>query len=140
MESFGAIADFSHYLLAVKLPFLDLCGIPENTKIEDTSFPYKTTISEANVKTNKMVSAKWTYHKERSFASNYFFFLIFRFSLRTSYKDLIWCNNDPNTHIRNFCKCWSFNWRCFFPVSILKDCFRGAFVNQKNSFSVKLAT
>ena len=89
MESFGAIADFSHYLLAVKLPFLDLCGIPENTKIEDTSFPYKTTISEANVKTNKMVSAKWTYHKERSFASNYFFFLIFRFSLRTSYKDLI---------------------------------------------------
>ena len=41
MENFGEIADFSHYLLAVKLPFLDLCGIPENTKIEDTSFPYQ---------------------------------------------------------------------------------------------------
>ena len=31
-------------------------------------------MSEANVKTNKMVSTKWTYHKER-FASNYFIFL-----------------------------------------------------------------
>ena len=46
----------------------------ESTKIENASFPYKTTISEANVNTNKMVSAKWTYHKERSFASNYFIF------------------------------------------------------------------
>ena len=43
--------------------------------IENKSFPFKTTISEANVKTNKMVATEWTYHKERSFASNYFFFL-----------------------------------------------------------------
>ena len=42
----------------------------ERTKIEKASFPYKTAISEANVKTNRMVSAKWTYHKGRSFASN----------------------------------------------------------------------
>ena len=40
------------------VPFLD-----ESTKIENASFPYKTTISEANVKTNRMVSTKWTYHK-----------------------------------------------------------------------------
>ena len=46
----------------------------ESTKIENASFPYKTAISEANVKTNRMVSTKWTYHKERSFASNYFIF------------------------------------------------------------------
>ena len=31
-------------------------------------------IPEANVKTNRMVSRKWTYHKEQSFASNYFIF------------------------------------------------------------------
>ena len=32
----------------------------EGTKSENASFPYKTTISEANVKTNRMVSTKWT--------------------------------------------------------------------------------
>ena len=52
-------------------------GVPfliESTNIESASFPYKTAISEANVKTNRMVSTKWTYHKEHSFASNYFIF------------------------------------------------------------------
>ena len=43
-----------------------------STKIENASFPYKTAISEANVKTNKMVTTKWTYYKERSFARNHF--------------------------------------------------------------------
>ena len=37
-------------------------------------FPYKTAMSEANVEKNRMVSAKWTCHKERSFASNCFVF------------------------------------------------------------------
>ena len=46
----------------------------ETTKIENTSFPFKTALSEANVKTNKMATTKWTYHKGRSFASYYFFF------------------------------------------------------------------
>ena len=46
----------------------------QSTKIENASLPYKTAISEANVKTNKMVATKWTYHKEQSFASNYYFF------------------------------------------------------------------
>ena len=32
----------------------------ESTKSENASFPYKTTMSEANVKTNRMVSTKWT--------------------------------------------------------------------------------
>ena len=51
------------------LPF-----IVESTKVENPSFPYKTSLLEANVKTNRMVISKWTYHKERSFASNYFIF------------------------------------------------------------------
>ena len=43
----------------------------ESTKIENASFPYKTAISEASVKTIRMVSTIRTYHKEWSFASNY---------------------------------------------------------------------
>ena len=39
----------------------------ETTKIENTSFPFKTALSEANVKTNRMATTKWTYHKEWSF-------------------------------------------------------------------------
>ena len=46
----------------------------ETTKIENTSFPFKTALSEVNVKTNRMATTKWTYHKELSFASGYFIF------------------------------------------------------------------
>ena len=44
----------------------------ETTEIENTLFPFKTALSEATVKTNKMTTTKWTYNKEWSFASNYF--------------------------------------------------------------------
>ena len=59
----------------------------ESIKIESASFPYETVISEANVinvivKTNKMVTTKWTYHIERSFASNYFIFLKILFQFK----------------------------------------------------------
>ena len=47
----------------------------ERIKIEKALFAYKIAISEANVKTNRMVTTKWAYHRERSFASNYFIFL-----------------------------------------------------------------
>ena len=46
----------------------------ESTKSESTTFSCKTDLSEANDKTNRMGSIKWTYHKERSFVSNYFIF------------------------------------------------------------------
>ena len=38
----------------------------ESTKIDNITFPYKTALSEANVKTNRIGSTKWTYHKERN--------------------------------------------------------------------------
>ena len=59
----------------------EYCFLVERSKIESALFPYKTTIPEGNVKTNRMVSAKWTYHKERIFASNYFIFvkILFQF-------------------------------------------------------------
>ena len=47
----------------------------ESTKTENALFTCKNVMSEANVKTNRMVSTKSTYHKEWSFASNYFIFL-----------------------------------------------------------------
>ena len=96
----------------------------ESTKIENASFPCKTAISEANVKANKMVTTKWTYHKERKFY----------FSLRTSYKELICCTNNTNVHICTFCKRWSFIWRCFFPVSI----FKSFYVNVLNNILCKM--
>ena len=46
----------------------------ENTKIGSVTYPCKTTLTEVNVKTNRIGSIKWTYHKERSFASIYFIF------------------------------------------------------------------
>ena len=49
------------------------------------------------------------------------FFWKFYFSVKTSYQELIWCTNYPNAHIPTFCKCWSFIWECFFPMSILKN-------------------
>ena len=47
----------------------------ETNEIENTSLPFKTTLSEADVKTNRMATTKWTYHKEQSCASDYFIFL-----------------------------------------------------------------
>ena len=66
-----------------------------------------------------MVTTKWTYHKERSFASSYLIFWKFCFSLKTSYKELICCTNNPNVRICSFCKRSTFIWWCFFSVSIL---------------------
>ena len=86
----------------------------ESTKIENASFPYKTAISETNVKTNRMVTTRWTYHKERSLPVTTLF--SWKFCL---FMNHLWCTNSLNAHIPTFCKCWSFIWRCFFPVSIL---------------------
>ena len=80
----------------------------ENLKIENTSFPYKTAISEANVKINRMVSGKLIYHKEWSFASDHFAFFKILFQFKNLLKRV-----DPNVHIHIFQKRWSFIWECF---------------------------
>ena len=54
----------------------------ESTNIENASFPYKTALSEANIKTNRIVSTKRTYYNERSFASNTLFFLKILFQFK----------------------------------------------------------
>ena len=87
--------------------------------IENALFPYKTVISEANVKANKMVSTNGPITKSGVLQGITLFSWKFCFRLRTSYKEFIWCTNYPNVHNRTFCKRWSFIWRCFFPASIL---------------------
>ena len=42
-----------------------------------------------------------------------FFFQKFCFSLRTSYKELVWSTNCLNDHIYTFQKRWSFIWGAF---------------------------
>ena len=64
----------------------------ERTKIKKASFLYKTAISEAIVKTNRMVTTKWGYHREQSFASNFFIFLnvLFQFKNLLQIIDLMY--------------------------------------------------
>ena len=57
----------------------------ESTKIENASFPYKTAISEANAKTNRIMTTKWAYRK-KCFDRNSFFFF---FNFVLVYKPLI---------------------------------------------------
>ena len=99
----------------------------KSAKIENATFPYKTPLPDPNFKTTRMGSKEWTYHQERSFAGNYFIFpkTLFQFK-RTSYKELIWCANQPNVGIHTSPKRWSFifwslNLGCFFLVSILNS-------------------
>ena len=58
--------------------FIQKTGVPflvESSKIENTSFPFKTALSEANLKAKKTATTKWTDHNKWIFASNYFIFL-----------------------------------------------------------------
>ena len=51
----------------------------------------------------ELVHTKWTYHKGKRFASNFFIFLKILF---------------PDVDFHTFRKCWSFNLGYFFPASI----------------------
>ena len=88
----------------------------EATKIENTSFPFKTALSEANVKTNRMATTKWTYHKEWSFTSNYFIFLENFFQFYNLLKRVNLMYQQAKCSYLYF----SLILGCFFPVSILK--------------------
>ena len=94
---------------------LEYCFLVESTKIENASFPYKSAISEANVKTNRMVTTKWTYHKERSFASNYFIFLkiLFQFKNFLHWLDLMY--QQPKYPYSYFLQALEFYLTVLFP-------------------------
>ena len=90
----------------------------EATKIENTPFPLKAALSEANVKTNRMGTTKWTYHKEWSISSNYLIFFG-KFVPVLEPLEKSWCTNNSNVNIQIFCNRWSLILGCFFPVSII---------------------
>ena len=87
----------------------------QNTKIEKASFPFKTAMSEANVKTNRMVSIKWICKKERSFASNCLIFLktLFQFKDLLHRVDLIY--QRPKCPYSYFLKVLEFYLVVLFP-------------------------
>ena len=74
----------------------------ESIKIESASFPYKTALPEATVKANRMVSKKWTYHKERSFASYYFIFLKILFQFKNLFQRVDLMHQQPNCPYSQF--------------------------------------
>ena len=43
--------------------------------MENATLPYKAALSKAKLKANRIGSTKWTYHKERGFATDYFIVL-----------------------------------------------------------------
>ena len=101
---------------------LKYVSLAESAKIDSITFPYKTSLSEANVKAKRMGSTKLTYRKERSsFASNHFPFskLLFQF------RNLIYTSLSTNR-----VKLWIMKlgfWRMVFTkilalANILSDC------------------
>ena len=92
----------------------------ESTKIDNITFSYKTALSEANVKTNRMGSTKLTYHKEWSFASNHFPFLKILFQFRNLVYRVDLMYQTPKCPYSYFSKALEFTLGCFFPVSFIK--------------------
>ena len=99
----------------------EYCFLVESTKIGKSSFPNKTVISEKPMSSQ----IKWWVQngpitKNRVLTVITLFVWKFCFSLRTSYKELIWFTSDSNAHIPTFCIRWNFIRGCFFLVSTLK--------------------
>ena len=94
---------------------LEHCFLVESTKIDNLVFPNKAALSEASVKTNSVGSTKWTYHKKRSFASNYFLFLkmLFQFKNPVQRVDLLY--QLPKYPYSYFSKALEFYLRMVFP-------------------------
>ena len=78
----------------------------ESPKNDNATFTYKIALLEGNVDINRIRSTKWVYHKNGVLPVTTLFFWKFCFSLRTSYKELIWYTNHANVHIHIFWKCW----------------------------------
>ena len=96
---------------------LEYCFLVESTKIEKETFPYKTALLEANVKTNRIGSTRWTYNNERSFASNYFIFLeiLFQFKICSSLILFDLMYQPPKCTYSDFSKALEFYLRVLFP-------------------------
>ena len=99
-----------------KFKKLEFYFLVQTTKIGNALFPFKAAISEANFKTNRMVSISGTYQNERNFANNYFVFLkiLFYFKNLLYRVDLMY--QRPKCPYSFFFHLTAF----FFPVSTIK--------------------
>ena len=103
----------------------------ESAKIEKTTFPYKTALSEVNVKINRMGITRRTYDKEWSFASNYFIFSKILFQFKNFVVDLMYqppkfknfvvdlMYQPPKFIYSDFSKALEFYLRVLFPCEYL---------------------
>ena len=107
----------------------------ESTEIDNATIPYKTALSEANVKTNRMGSRKWNITKNRvvlpviffseDFSTSFFFstsnfFLKILFKFRTLYKKLFLVYQLPKCSCSYFSKTFGFYLRVLFPCESLR--------------------
>ena len=81
--------NFKASFLRNEKPFLKtgVLFLVESTTIENCPYPYKTTLSKTNVKTNRMESTKWIYHIGQKFPNSYFIYL-FILKITFQYKNL----------------------------------------------------
>ena len=91
----------------------------ESFQNENVSLLYKTAISEANLKTHRTVSTKFTYHKVFPVTTLFFRNILFQFKNLLYRVDLMY----QLSILHQFCKRWSFIRRYFFLVSILKEIY-----------------
>ena len=93
----------------------------ESTKINSTTFSYKTALPEAKVTTNRMENIKWIYHKERNFTSNYFLFSEILFQFKNLVKRVNLMYQLPKNRYSYSSKVLEFYLRVIFAVSTLKQ-------------------
>ena len=126
-QYFNFETEFSEnkHLFSKNYPFL-----AENTKIQNATFPYKNTLSEANAKTKRMVCTNrmgrqvecavqnGPITKNRILRVTTLFFWKFCFNIRTSSGRVDLMCRLPKCPYPHF-SCFSFIWGCFFRMSML---------------------
>ena len=90
---------------SIKLEHLFLV---ESTKLKAHHFRIKRPYQKPLLKQIEWWVQNGPITKNRAFPVTNLFFWKFCFNWRTFYKELILCTNNPNAHIRAFCKRWSF--------------------------------
>ena len=98
---------------------LEYCFLVESNKVKNVIFPYKASLSEVKFKTNRTGSIKWTYHKERSFVSNYFIFLKIVFQFKNLLQRVDLMHQLPKCPYSYFMKALEFYLKVLFLLSIL---------------------
>ena len=95
---------------------LEYSVLVESTKIDSITFPYKTALSEANVKTSRIGNTKLSYHKEQSFTCNNFSFskILFQFRNPVYRADLMY--KPPKCPYSYFSKALEFYFMVFFSL------------------------